>query len=183
MLTVISTGLNADPENKKAAPGWDGLNRKYSVRSHMDDAVVGVQHTFVHHLAERRMREDGLHQILLGGFQLLGDFGFGIAEFPKGTEPNTVPITLAIHTGFPIQYRMGHFGIIGGVNPTTYIRGDLTFINLSGFFGLRFDLAKPTGGGGPFFTFAYTPRILNSLKQEGAVYPHTTLAFRIGASF
>jgi hypothetical protein len=34
--------------------------------------AIGIQHAFMHHLAQRRMREDGVHQVFLGGLQVHG---------------------------------------------------------------------------------------------------------------
>jgi len=39
----------------------------------MNDAAIGVERGFVHHLRQGRMREDSLHQVLFGGFQFLTD--------------------------------------------------------------------------------------------------------------
>src|SRR6185503_14447582 len=41
--------------------------------SHMNRASVRTQHALVHHLAERRMREDRVHQVFLGGLKLHGN--------------------------------------------------------------------------------------------------------------
>ena len=35
----------------------------------MNDAAIGVQHRFMHGFGDGRVREDGMHQFLLGGFQ------------------------------------------------------------------------------------------------------------------
>ena len=51
---------------------------------HVNDATVGVEHAFVHHFRQRRMREDRVHQLFFGRFAVhrhdkaldqLGDFG------------------------------------------------------------------------------------------------------------
>ena len=39
----------------------------------MQNAAIGIEHAFVHHLAQRRMREDRVHQLCLGRFQRLAD--------------------------------------------------------------------------------------------------------------
>src|SRR3954468_22666973 len=41
--------------------------------SDVQRAPIGVEHAFLHRLAERRMREDGVHQVFLGGFEPHGD--------------------------------------------------------------------------------------------------------------
>ena len=39
----------------------------------MDRAAIGVEHTFMHHFAQRRVREDGVHQVFFRRFQLTPD--------------------------------------------------------------------------------------------------------------
>ncbi|MPL73135.1 hypothetical protein SDC9_18928 [bioreactor metagenome] len=39
----------------------------------MDRPAIGIEHRLVHHLAQRRMREDGLDQVFLGGLELAAD--------------------------------------------------------------------------------------------------------------
>src|SRR3546814_13937494 len=42
-------------------------------KSEMQRAAISAEHAFVHHLAQRRMREDGVHQIRLGRLKLARD--------------------------------------------------------------------------------------------------------------
>src|SRR5262245_25529638 len=39
----------------------------------MNDAPEGIEHAFVHGFRKRRVREDGVHQVFFGGFELHGD--------------------------------------------------------------------------------------------------------------
>ena len=39
----------------------------------MDHPPIGVEHALVHHLRQRRMREDRVHQLFLGGLEVHGD--------------------------------------------------------------------------------------------------------------
>src|SRR5262245_8762637 len=39
----------------------------------MNDASEGIEHAFVHGFRKRRMREDGVDQVFLGGFELHGN--------------------------------------------------------------------------------------------------------------
>src|SRR5688500_2103747 len=43
------------------------------VELHMDDAAIGIKHTLMHHLGQGGMREDGVHQLFLRGFQIHRD--------------------------------------------------------------------------------------------------------------
>lgn len=48
--------------------------------SHMQHAPIGIQHALMHHFAQRRMREDGFHQLGLRRLQLPRD-GVALDEF------------------------------------------------------------------------------------------------------
>ena len=49
-----------------------GLNPPYG--SHVDHTVVSIQHAFMHHFRQGRMRENGVNQVFFGGFQLSADY-------------------------------------------------------------------------------------------------------------
>src|ERR1700688_1002036 len=40
--------------------------------SHIQNATIRIQHRFLHHLRQRRMREHGVHQLFFGGLQVHG---------------------------------------------------------------------------------------------------------------
>jgi hypothetical protein len=42
-------------------------------RLHIQHAAICIEHRFLHHLRQRRMREDGMHQLFLGGFEVHRD--------------------------------------------------------------------------------------------------------------
>src|SRR5205823_5110738 len=49
------------------------LDVRQGHRSEVEGAAIGVKHGLVHRLGDRRVREDGPHQLALGGLQGLGD--------------------------------------------------------------------------------------------------------------
>src|ERR1051325_9164596 len=51
----------------------DVMGRGPSPDSDVDHPPEGVKHRLVHHLGQGRVREDGLHQLVLGGLELAGD--------------------------------------------------------------------------------------------------------------
>src|SRR5262245_6068701 len=66
----------ADSSGHVESPGPDALTRgkrkatSCCCQSNVERATVGGKHALVHHLGERGMREDRVHQVLLGGFEL-----------------------------------------------------------------------------------------------------------------
>src|SRR5262249_34047776 len=100
------TGLSAFSGCRRAAASDAAVMELY-----VDRAAVGGKHRLMHHLRQRRMREDRMHQLRLGRFQRAGDavaldqFGYLGADHMGAQEFSRLGVEHGLHHSLRLSQR------------------------------------------------------------------------------
>lgn len=108
------------------------------------------------------------------------DVGFGRAEYPDDSYIPSAPGTLNLNTGINFSFGFPSIKAVCSVSPSTYFHGGLTFVNISGIFGVRYFFK----GDNPLYLMgAYTPKLYTSLTTNEYIYTHFNFGIRFGLYF
>jgi hypothetical protein len=113
-------------------------------------------------------------------FKVHTEFGFGRAEYGDDSTIPVGPSTRVIHFGLVPMFSLWRFKLLASVHPSVYFHGPLTFVDLTGMFGIRY---HPQKAAPLFISFHYTPKLYTSLATTQSFYTHFDFGLRVGLSF
>lgn len=112
-------------------------------------------------------------------FNLLSDIGVGINNYADDTDYENHPAIYSVYHGITTLYGVYPWHLEIGVIPTSFLSSKTSFINLNGWFGIRY--MHPDEG--VFISLGYTPIIYTSFSDVYDDHLNAFIGLKVGGSF